>query len=257
MSVAEYEAEFTRLSQYGKHLISTENLKAQRFEEGLDPDIRDVILPMRLVTYADIVDCAMIVERNVNSRKKFTEKKKHRFDNSDGKKSIDLIPKEMDHFDVILGMVWLSANNATIDCAHKCVEFRISGHVDFRFTGSVFSIHGSSPTTSEEGLSWIDLRSGYHQLKVKTEDIGKTTFRTRYGHYEFLVMPFGVTNAPTAFMDLMNPVFKMFLDEFVIVFIDDILIYSKDEKQHAEHLRKVLQMLKERKLYAKFKKCEF
>ncbi|XP_028058137.1 uncharacterized protein LOC114262006 [Camellia sinensis] len=318
MSVTEYEAEFTRLSQYGKHLISTKNLKARRFEERLHPDIRDVILPMRLVTYAVIVDRAMIVERNVNSRKKFIEKKKCYFENFDGKKSsdfppkkqnagpsnvgrqnnnrgnkvpkcntcssfhsgecrkavgtcfncdegrhmkkncpklvrtganavplgrnmvqatgaepnlvnnqrqgkafalipgdvqntemvvtgnlficllsayalidsgsthsfiashfamrlpkkpeplgydlivsqpmsgsiccstvyrncdvcfdnkhltVDVIPIEICHFDVIFGMVWLSTNNATIDCAHKCVEFRILGHVDFHFTG--------------------------------------------------------------------------------------------------------------------------
>lgn len=92
---------------------------------------------------------------------------------------------------------------------------------------------------------------------MKLDDIKKTAFRTRYGHYEFLVMPFGVTNVPTTFMDLMNRVFKNYLDEFVIVFIDDILIYSKDEDQHAEHLRIVLQTLKDQKLYTKFKKCEF
>ncbi|GAB2281581.1 hypothetical protein Dimus_039480 [Dionaea muscipula] len=102
-------------------------------------------------------------------------------------------------------------------------------------------------------FSKIDLRSGYHQLKVKEGDIVKTAFRTRYGHYEFLVMPFGLTNAPAAFMDMMHRVFKPYLDRFVVVFIDDIL----SEAQHMEHLKIALQLLRERQLYAKFKKCEF
>ena len=106
-------------------------------------------------------------------------------------------------------------------------------------------------------FSKIDLRSGYHQLKIKPEDIPKTAFRTRYGHYEFLVMSFGLTNAPAAFMDLMNGVFKKYLDKFVIVFIDDILIYSKTEEDHAEHLRITLEILMKERLYAKFSKCEF
>ncbi|KAL8091760.1 hypothetical protein AgCh_034135 [Apium graveolens] len=106
-------------------------------------------------------------------------------------------------------------------------------------------------------FSKIDLRTGYHQLKIKPEDIPKTTFRTRYGHYEFLVMSFGLTNAPAAFMDLMNRVFKKYLDICVIVFIDDILIYSKTEQEHTEHLRIVLEILRNEKLYAKFSKCEF
>ncbi|KAJ9542547.1 hypothetical protein OSB04_029053 [Centaurea solstitialis] len=106
-------------------------------------------------------------------------------------------------------------------------------------------------------FSKIDLRSGYHQLKVREEDIPKTAFQTRYGHYEFLVMSFVLTNAPAAFMDLMNRVCKPYLDEFVIVFIDDILIYSKTAEEHGEHLRKVLEMLKREQLYAKFSKCEF
>ncbi|KAL9253722.1 Transposon Tf2-9 polyprotein-like protein [Drosera capensis] len=104
--------------------------------------------------------------------------------------------------------------------------------------------------------SKIDLRSGYHQLRIKAEDISKTTFRTRYGHYEFVVMSFGLTNAPAVFMDLMNIVFKPYLDHFVVVFFDDILVYSRDHREHEEHLRTTLKTL-ENELYAKFKKCEF
>nr|GFA35530.1 putative reverse transcriptase domain-containing protein [Tanacetum cinerariifolium] len=96
--------------------------------------------------------------------------------------------------------------------------------------------------------SKIDLRSGYHQLRVREEDVPKTEFRTRYGHYEFQVMPFGLTNASAVFMDLMNRVCKPYLDKFVIVFIDDILIYSKDKKEHEEHLRTILKLLKKEEL---------
>ncbi|GJR57334.1 putative reverse transcriptase domain-containing protein [Tanacetum coccineum] len=105
--------------------------------------------------------------------------------------------------------------------------------------------------------SKIDLRSGYHQLRVREEDIPITAFRTRYGHYEFQVMPFGLTNAPAVFMDLMNRVCKPYLDKFVIVFIDDILIYSKTKGEHSEHLKIILDLLKKEKLYAKFLKCVF
>ncbi|KAA3465862.1 Transposon Ty3-I Gag-Pol polyprotein [Gossypium australe] len=105
-------------------------------------------------------------------------------------------------------------------------------------------------------FSKIDLRPSYYQLRVKEQDVPKTAFRMRYGHYEFLVMPFGLTNAPAIFMDLMNRVFRPYLDKFVVFFIDDILIYSQDESEHAEHLRIVLQTLRDKQLYVKFSKSE-
>ncbi|GKC77159.1 putative reverse transcriptase domain-containing protein [Tanacetum coccineum] len=105
--------------------------------------------------------------------------------------------------------------------------------------------------------SKIDLRSGYHQLRVKDEDIPNTAFRMRYGQYEFQVMPFGLTNAPVVFMDLMNRVCKPYLDKFVIMFIDDILIYSRNKEEQEDHLRIILELLKKEKLYAKFPKCDF
>ena len=106
-------------------------------------------------------------------------------------------------------------------------------------------------------LSKIDLRSGYHQLRVLEGDVPKTAFRTRYGHYEFVVMPFGLTNAPAVFMDLMNRVCRSFLDKFVIIFIDGILIYSKTSGDHSQHLRQILETLRKEKLYEQFSKFEF
>ena len=106
-------------------------------------------------------------------------------------------------------------------------------------------------------FSKIELRSEYHQIKIRPQDIPKTAFSTRYGLYEYLVVSFGLTNTPTYFMYLMNSVFMPELDKFVVVFIDDILVYLESEQDHAEHLRVVLTRLREHQLYAKFSKCEF
>jgi hypothetical protein len=138
--------------------------------------------------------------------------------------------------------------------------------IDFRQLNK-YTIKNKYPLPRIDGLfdqlrgekicSKIDLRSGYHQVRIKEEDIHKTTFRTRYGNYEFVVVPFGLTNAPDVFMCLMNGIFKNYLDKFIIVFLDDILIYSKSEEEHEHHLRLVLQVLREHQLYAKFSKCYF
>jgi hypothetical protein len=103
----------------------------------------------------------------------------------------------------------------------------------------------------------IDLRSGYYQLRIKELDVLKTAFRTCYGHYEFLLMSFGLMNTPAVFMDLMNHVFRPYLDRFVVIFIDDILVYSSSDQEHEQHLRLILQTLREYRLYAKLSKCEF
>ena len=106
-------------------------------------------------------------------------------------------------------------------------------------------------------FSKIDLRTGYHWLAVREEDIHKTAFVSHCGHHEFTIMPFGLTNAPAVFMDMKSGVFRPYLNKFVVVFVDDILIYSASRDEHAEHLKIALQLLRDNRLYAKLSKCEF
>ncbi|GJV83482.1 putative reverse transcriptase domain-containing protein [Tanacetum coccineum] len=159
---------------------------------------------------------------------------------------IDLMLIKLGSFDVVIGMDWLSKYHARIICDEKVIHIPINGET--------LIIRGDR---SSSVYSKIDLRSSYHQLRVRDEDIPKTAFRTRYGHYEFQVMPFSLTNAPAVFMDLMNRMCKPYLEKFVIVFIDDILIYSRNKEEHVDHLTIILELLKKEKLYAKFSKCDF
>ncbi|WRX24221.1 Reverse transcriptase domain - like 10 [Theobroma cacao] len=163
--------------------------------------------------------------------------------------SVNLIVLDTLDFDMILGMDWLSPCHASVDCYHKLVRFDFPGEPSFSIQGD----RSNAPTN----LTSVMATRRYHQLRIQNEDIPKAAFQTRYGHYEFLVMSFELTNAPAAFMDLMNRVFKPYLDKFMVVFNDDILIYSKSREKHEQHLKIVLQTLREHRLYAKFSKCEF
>nr|GEX83628.1 reverse transcriptase domain-containing protein [Tanacetum cinerariifolium] len=193
---------------------------------------------------------------------------------------IDLKPIELGTFDVIIGMDWLVKQDAVIVCGKKvvhvpyknktlivegdrgasrlkvisCIKARNSSKEQVEFRIDLVPAMHQSHTRPTGSTSAIRKEEG--QILSK-EDIPITAFRTRYGHYEFRVMSFGLTNAPAMFMDLMNRVCKPYLDKFVIVFIDDILIYSKDKEEHEEHLKTILELLKREQLYAKFSKCDF
>nr|GEX64018.1 hypothetical protein [Tanacetum cinerariifolium] len=171
--------------------------------------------------------------------------------------NVDLLPIELSSFDVIIGAAPVARTPYRLAPTELQELFtQLQELFDKGFIRPSSSPWGA-PLQGSRFYSKIDLRSGYHQLRVREEDFLKTEFRIRYDHYEFQVMPFGLTNAPALFMDLMNRVCKPYLDKFVIVFIDDILIYSKSEEENAEHLKLILELLKKEDLYTKFPMCEF
>nr|GEZ75764.1 putative reverse transcriptase domain-containing protein [Tanacetum cinerariifolium] len=201
---------------------------------------------------------------------------------------IDLMPIELGTFDVIIGMDYIVKHDAVIICGEKVVRIPYEnktltvksdkGVSQLKVISCIkarkyiergchlFLVHVNEKKPKEKILKdvpvirdfpEIDLRSGYHQLRIKEEDISITAIKTQYGHFEFQVMPFGLTNAPAVFMDSMNRVCKPYLDKFIIVLIDDILVYSNDEEEHGKHSKIILEFLKKERLYTKFSKCDF
>nr|GEV00507.1 putative reverse transcriptase domain-containing protein [Tanacetum cinerariifolium] len=195
-------------------------------------------------------DCPKLKNRNhrIRARNKTNEARGKAYVLGGGNANPDSnVVTELGSFDVIIGMDWLANHHATIVCDEKIIQIP--------YGDGVLIIQGDGCSGgSKLGLSII---SSTKSQKVREEYILKTAFRIRYGHYDFQVMSFGLTNAPAVFMDLMNWVCKPYMDKFILVFIDDILIYSKNKKEHEEHLKLILRLLKKEELYAKLSKCEF
>ncbi|XP_059637113.1 uncharacterized protein LOC132279195 [Cornus florida] len=260
ISVAEYENKFTSLSRFAPEVVRDEANKTRKFVSGLNDRMRPLITAQFIKVYSEAVERALMLE--ADNREKDARRgqlKQKRVQQSD-------VQVGSPQAQVPQGRVFaLAQTDASFGPSvlrdgslRLCIDYRKLNHATIknkyplpRIDDLFDQLRGASC------FSKIDLRSGYYQLRVRDEDIPKTAFRTRYGHYEFLVMPFGLTNAPAAFMDLMNRVFHDYLDQFVVVFVDDILVYSRTREDHEVHLSIVLQILREHRLYAKYEKCEF
>ncbi|XP_028120977.1 uncharacterized protein LOC114318317 [Camellia sinensis] len=245
-TVAEYDAQFAELARFAPHMVDTDYKKARKFEGGLRGAILDRVNMLKLPTYVDQPISKTPYRMSPAEMKELKIQLQDLLDKGFIRPSVSPWGAPV---------LFVKKKDGTL---RLCIDYRELNKVTIKNKYPLPRIDDLfDQLQGPQVFSKIDLRSGYHQLKVKADDVEKTAFRTRYGHYEFLVMPFGVTNAPAAFMDLMNRVFKPYLDEFVVVFIDDILIYSKSAEAHEDHLRLILQTLREKKLYAKLKKCEF
>nr|GEW42271.1 hypothetical protein [Tanacetum cinerariifolium] len=224
-TVNEMWKKFNDLIRYCPEYHGNEKLKVEKFQRMIRDEIREVISPFKCTTLEDLLSRAHLRESDLLRKK--NKETKRRLEFKDGSMRI-------------------------------CIDYRELNKVMVK---NVYPLPRIDDLFDQlQGARWflkIYLLSGYHQLKVREEDIPKTDFRIRYGHYEFMVMPFGLTNAPEIFMGLMNRVCRSMLDKSIIVFIDDILVYSKSKKEHEAHLREVLETLRKERLYAKFEKCEF
>ncbi|XP_057543306.1 uncharacterized protein LOC130821529, partial [Amaranthus tricolor] len=273
MTVIEYNCKFNELSRFASDIVSKESVRASRFFEGLSLKIQKGI--GKYSDFRDLYDRVLKYER-ILDKEDNTNKRKLGGGNNNGNKR----PTNWDRKRVMFpltaekGSSWELVVLVIMELLVLREMFRVLqlGRlsmrlcIDYREINKI-TIKNRYPLPGIDDLfdqlrgaqvfSKIDLRSGYHQLRIAKEDISKTAFRTRYGHYEFLVMPFGLTNAPAAFMDLMQRYLRPYLDKFVVIFIDDILVYSRSREEHEEHLRMILELLRKEKLYGKFSKCEF
>ncbi|XP_021724764.1 uncharacterized protein LOC110692088 [Chenopodium quinoa] len=275
MLVTEYYNKFIELSRFSKEFVATEKAKARKFESGLTTDLQlklcgqvfetldEVYGRHEADTTKDVITGAFSIN-SISVKVLFDSGATFSFIS---KATVSMLSHCLRTDLLEKGYIRPSASpwGAPVSFVKKkdgsmrlCINYKELNKVTIknkyplqRIDDLFDQLRGASM------FSKIDLRSGYPQLRIADEDIPMTAYRTRYGHYEFTVMPFGLTNAPAIFMDLMNRVFHPVMKKFVVVFIEDILVYSKNKEEHVKHFRAVLQTFRENKLYAKFSKCEF